>query len=49
MATDTQYKVFKEVYDQESERYSNLGTRAGLYLTLITFYLGAVLLKVTRS
>jgi hypothetical protein len=46
MATDTQYKVFKEVYDQESERYSNLGTRASLYLTLITFYLGAVLLKV---
>jgi hypothetical protein len=46
MATEVQYKVFKEVYDEESERYSNLGTRANLYLTLITFYLGAVLLKV---
>jgi hypothetical protein len=46
MATEIQYKVFKEVYDEESERYSNLGTRANAYLTLITFYLGAVLLKI---
>ena len=46
MATEIQYRVFKEVYDEESERYSNLGTRSNLYLTLITFYLGVIFLKV---
>lgn len=46
MATETQYKVFKELYDEEAERYSALGTRSNLYLTVITFYLGVILLKV---
>jgi hypothetical protein len=45
MATEIQYRVFKEIYDDESERYSDLGTRSNLYLTLITFYLGVILLK----
>lgn len=46
MATEIQYKVFKEIYDEEAKRYSNLGTRSNLYLTIITFYLGVILLKV---
>jgi len=46
MASELQYKIFKEVYDEESDRYSSLGTRSNLYLTLITFYLGVILLKV---
>lgn len=46
MATEIQYKVFKELYDEEAERYSALGTRSNLYLTVITFYLGVILLKV---
>jgi hypothetical protein len=46
MASETQYKVFKEVFDEESRRYSDLGTRCNLYLTIITFYLGVILLKI---
>jgi len=46
MATEIQYKIFKEIYDEEAQRYSSLGTRANLYLTVITFYLGVILLKV---
>jgi hypothetical protein len=47
MATETQYKVFKEIYDDEAKRYSDLGTRCNLYLTIITFYVGVILLKVS--
>jgi len=46
MATEVRYKVFKEIYDEEGQRYLSLGTRSNLYLTVITFYLGVVLLKV---
>ena len=46
MATEIQYKIFKEIYDEETQRYSSLGTRSNLYLTVITFYLGVILLKV---
>jgi hypothetical protein len=46
MATEVQYKVFKEVYDEETQRYSDLSARANLYLTIITFYLGVILLKI---
>lgn len=46
MASEIQYRVFKEVYDEESERYSQLGTRCNLYLTIITFYLGVIFLKI---
>jgi hypothetical protein len=47
MATDTQYKVFKEVYDEELQRYSELESRAKLYLTVITFYIGVIGFKIT--
>lgn len=46
MATEIQYRIFKEIYDEESERYSALSSRANLYLTIITFYLGVILLKI---
>ena len=46
MASEIQYEVFKDIYDEESERYSQLGTRSNLYLTIITFYLGVILLKI---
>lgn len=45
MATEIQYKVFKELYDEEEERYNALGTRSNLYLTIITFYLGIIVFK----
>lgn len=46
MASEMQYRVFKEIYDEEAQRYSDLGTRSNLYLTVITFYLGVILLKI---
>src|SRR6266446_1254037 len=45
MATEIQYKVFKEVFDEEQARYSHLATRASVYLTIITFYVGVVFFK----
>ena len=47
MATKVQYDVFRAVYDEESERHTVLESRAKLYLTIITAYLGAVAFKTT--
>jgi hypothetical protein len=46
MASEIQYRVFREVHDEEAQRYSNLGTRSNLYLSIVTFYLGVVFLKI---
>jgi hypothetical protein len=46
VATEIQYKVFKEVYDEETKRYDDLEKRSNLYLTVITFYLGAIIFKL---
>jgi hypothetical protein len=45
MAVKTQYEVFRVVYDEEQQRYSDLEAKAKLYLTIITFYLGAIAFK----
>lgn len=45
MASEIVYKVFKDVYDEEAKRYSELDGKAKLYITIITFYLGAVAFK----
>jgi hypothetical protein len=45
MATDTKYRIFKEIYDEETKRYSELDGKAKLYVTIITFYLGATAFK----
>ncbi|HET9285835.1 MAG TPA: hypothetical protein VFR24_28110 [Candidatus Angelobacter sp.] len=42
MATEIQYKVFKELYNEEGARHTSLEGKARLYITLITFYLGAI-------
>jgi hypothetical protein len=46
MATEIQYKVFRELYDEEEHRYSDLATRSNLYLTIITFYLGVIVFRI---
>jgi hypothetical protein len=46
MATKNQYEVFKSSYDEELSRYSALGTRSSLYLSVITFFLGAIAFKI---
>jgi hypothetical protein len=46
MATQVQYDAFKAVFDEEQARYVHLEKRANLYLTVITFYLGAIVFKV---
>ena len=46
MASEQQYKVFRSLYDEELERYTALESRAKLYLTIITFYLGALVFKM---
>jgi|SRR5579864_5984312 len=45
MATEAQYRIFKEIFDEESKRYSELDAKAKLYITIVTFYLGAVAFK----
>ena len=47
MATQLQYEVFKSAYDEESQRHTDLESRAKLFLTIITAYLGAVAFKTT--
>lgn len=46
MATEIQYQIYKAVYDEEAARYSALENRSKLYLTIITFYLGAITFKI---
>jgi hypothetical protein len=45
MATELQYKVFQSAYEEENDRYTQLESRAKFYLTIVTFYLGAVAFK----
>ena len=45
MATEHQYKIFRELYDEENQRYSELDNKGKLYVTIITFYLGAIAFK----
>jgi hypothetical protein len=45
MASEFQYKVFREIYEEEAKRYSDLDSRAKLYLTIATFYLGALVFR----
>lgn len=45
MATETHYAFFKSVYDEENVRYTELESRAKFYLTIQTFYLGAIAFK----
>lgn len=49
MATKDQYEIFKSVYDEELNRCSALQTRSSLYLTVITFFLGAVAFKIDEA
>ena len=46
MASEIQYKVFKELFDEETRRYSDLDNKGKLYVTIITFYLGAIAFKL---
>ena len=45
MASELQYEYFKSAYEADYQRYGLLEARARLYLTIQTFYLGAVAFK----
>jgi hypothetical protein len=45
MASEVQFEAFRAAYEAENDRYAQLESRAKLYLTIITFYLGAVAFK----
>jgi hypothetical protein len=45
MATELQYLYFQSIYEAENQRYASLEARSRLYLTLQTFYIGAVAFK----
>lgn len=45
MATKTQYEFFRSLYDEENNRLSELVNRAKVYLPVVTFFLGVLLLK----
>lgn len=49
MATAKQYEVFKHIYDEEIETYKHLEARARFYMTIITFYVGAIFFKFEDS
>ncbi|MEO0966238.1 MAG: hypothetical protein AAFY08_14105 [Planctomycetota bacterium] len=42
MASDSQYAVFRAVYDEERERYSELISRGKIYLTICSFFVGGL-------
>ncbi len=45
MATEIQYNVFRSLYVEEAERYTNLASRAQIYFSIISLYLGAIAFK----
>lgn len=45
VATELQFQVFKAVYQEENDRYVQLDSRAKFYLSLVTFFLGAIAFK----
>ena len=46
MASKAQYDFFKALYDEEIRVHAELESKAKLYLTIITFYLGAIGFKI---
>lgn len=46
MATKTQYEVFQFVHDAEDKRMTELVTRAKVYLSIATFFLGGLAFKM---
>jgi hypothetical protein len=47
MATESQYEFFRLLYQEEDTRYEQLGTRAQVYMGIVTFFLGIIGFKVT--
>lgn len=47
MASEEQYKFFQTVYDEENDRYTLLEGRAKVYITILTFYIGALAFKAS--
>ena len=47
MASEVKYKIFKEIHDEESTRLSELMIRAKVFLSIATFFLGALGIKLT--
>jgi hypothetical protein len=45
VATQEQYEFFRTLYEDEEHRYEQLEARAKLYLSVITVFLAAVILK----
>jgi hypothetical protein len=45
MATELQFQVFKAVYLEENDHYVQLESRAKFYLSIVTFFLGAIAFK----
>jgi len=47
MASKEHYEFFKFLYEEEVSRYSVLGARAQLYISVIGFFVGAVVFKAS--
>ena len=47
MATKEHYEFFKFLYDEELGCYAALGARAQLYISVIGFFVGAVVFKAS--
>ncbi len=45
-ATKEQYDICKTIYDEEKSRFAALGSRANIYVTLVSFFLGAILFQL---
>jgi hypothetical protein len=46
VATELQYGIFKSLYDEEAERYSELEGRAKIYFSVLSLYLGFLAFKI---
>lgn len=45
MATEPVYKFFQALYDEEAKRYAELESRARLYFSIASLYVGAIAFK----
>jgi hypothetical protein len=48
MATEQQYKCFKDIFDRETQRHDRLIDRGKLYLSIVIVYLGLLAVAIEK-
>jgi hypothetical protein len=47
LATESQYKFYRSLYDEENTRSGQLESKAKLYITILTIFFGASIFKIS--